>query len=226
MKIVDITGGGNDNIINPEDEPDLEYRKQQLEKLKHEVVDLEDMGTGISIMDLGLNEFRLDLLDYLKENPNIEKNPFGMNAVIKATKDMPAGVIYILKNVNKETKIDTMNRLHPFYMVYICDDGTVAFDHLHPKELLDRIRHACKGKSSPDKKICQFFNKETKDGRDMTKYSDLLSKAISSIISTKEESDVDSLFNEGGTSALINEIKGLNDFELICFLIVEGGHEC
>lgn len=224
MKAVNLTAGGNDNVINPEDDPDLSYRKQQLEKLHHEVVDMEEMGSGISIMDLGLNEFRLDLLEYIKENPDVEKNPTGMNAVVKANADMPAGVIYILKNVNKDTNINNTNRLHPFYMVYIKEDGEIVCHHLQPKELLDKLRLACKGKSLPDKELCVYFNKKTKDGRDMKQYSALLSQAINSIIAVKEESDVDSLFSDGGTSALENEISGLNDFELICFLVVEGGN--
>lgn len=223
MKAVNLTAGGNDNVINPEDDPDLTYRKQQLEKLQHEVVDMEEMGSGISIMDLGLNEFRLDLLEYIKENPDVEKNPTGMNAVVKANADMPAGVIYILKNVNKDTNINNTNRLHPFYMVYIKEDGEIVCNHLQPKDLLDKLRLACKGKSLPDKELCAYFNKKTKDGRDMKQYSALLSQAINSIIEVKEESDVDSLFSDGGTSALENEISGLNDFELICFLVVEGG---
>lgn len=223
MKAVNLAAGGNDNIINPEDDPDLTYRKQQLEKLQHEVVDMEEMGSGISIMDLGLNEFRLDLLEYIKENPDVEKNPTGMNAVVKANADMPAGVIYILKNVNKDTNINNTNRLHPFYMVYIKEDGEIVCNHLQPKDLLDKLRLACKGKSEIDKKTCTIFNKKTKDGRDMKQYSALLSQAINSIIAVKEESDVDSLFSDGGTSALENEISGLNDFELICFLVVEGG---
>lgn len=224
MKAVNLTAGGNDNVINPEDDPDLSYRKQQLEKLQHEVVDMEEMGSGISIMDLGLNEFRLDLLEYIKENPDVEKNPTGMNAVVKANADMPAGVIYILKNVNKDTNINNTNRLHPFYMVYIKEDGEIVCHHLQPKELLDKLRLACKGKSLPDKELCAYFNKKTKDGRDMKQYSALLSQAINSIIAVKEESDVDSLFSDGGTSALENEISGLNDFELICFLVVESGN--
>lgn len=223
MKAVNLAAGGNDNVINPEDDPDLTYRKQQLEKLQHEVVDMEEMGSGISIMDLGLNEFRLDLLEYIKENPDVEKNPTGMNAVVKANADMPAGVIYILKNVNKDTNINNTNRLHPFYMVYIKEDGEIVCNHLQPKDLLDKLRLACKGKSVPDKELCAYFNKKTKDGRDMKQYSALLSQAINSIIAVKEESDVDSLFSDGGTSALENEISGLNDFELICFLVVEGG---
>ncbi len=222
MKAINITNGGNDNVINPEDDPDLAYRKQQLEKLQNEVVDIEDMDTGISIMDLGLNEFRLDLLEYIKENPDVEKNPTGMNAIVKATADMPAGVIYILKNINPDTNINNTNRLHPFYMVYLKDNGEIVCNHLQPKDLLDKLRLACKGKSAVDKAICKHFNKKTKDGRDMRHYSKLLGEAIRSIINVKEESDIDSLFSDGGTTVLENEIKGLNDFELICFLVVEG----
>ena len=223
MKAINITNGGNDNVINPEDDADLQYRKQQLEKLQEEVIDIEEMGTGVSIMDLGLNEFRLDLLEYIKQNPDVEKTPAGMNAVVGATPDMPAGVIYILKNINKDTNINNMNRLHPFYMVYLKENGEIVCNHLQPKELLDKLRLACKGKAEVDKNLCTYFNKKTKDGRDMKQYSTLLNQAINSIIAVKEESDVDSLFSDGGTSALENEISGLNDFELICFLVVEGG---
>ena len=184
------------------------------------------MGTGISITDLGLNEFRLDLLEYIKQNPNIDKNPMGMNAVVEETEDMPAGVIYILKNINTNTNINNINRLHPFYMVYIKDNGEIVFNHLKAKELLDKLRLACKGKNIPDKQICSVFNQKTKDGKDMKHYSQLLSQAIGSIISVKEESDVDSLFSDGGTTALENEITGLKDFELICFLVVEGKTKC
>ena len=225
MKIVAITADG-DNIIDPEDDPDLEYRKLQLERLQKEVVDIEEMGTGISITDLGLNEFRLDLLEYIKQNPNIDKNPMGMNAVVEETEDMPAGVIYILKNINTNTNINNINRLHPFYMVYIKDNGEIVFNHLKAKELLDKLRLTCKGKNVPDQQICSIFNQKTKDGKDMKHYSQLLSQAIGSIISVKDESDVDSLFSDGGTTALENEITGLKDFELICFLVVEGKAKC
>lgn len=220
MKIVSIAADGG-NVINPEDDPDLQYRKKQLEKLHTEVVDLEDMGTGVSILDLGLNEFRLDLLEYIKQNPDIEKNPTGMNAVVRSSPDMPAGVIFILKNIDRAANINDMNRLHPFYMVYLQKDGGIVCNHLQPKELLDKLRLACKGKSEPDKDVCAAFNRLTRDGRDMKLYSKLLGDAISSIISVKDESEIDSLFSAGGTTALENKISGLDDFELICFLVVE-----
>ena len=220
MKIVNMTATGDDNIISEEEKTDLEYRKQQLQKLKEEVVDIEDMSTGISIMDLGLNEFRLDLLEYVKTHPDIEKTPFGLHAVAPAAIDAKPGVIFVLKNRSNSVNIDNQNRLHPFYMVYIGDDGTVLCDHLSPKELLDKMRFLCKGKDKPVADLCRRFNAETRDGRDMKKYSDLLGQAIASIIEVKEENDIDAFLGGGQISFTSEMMKGLDDFELICFLVI------
>ena len=221
MKISVMTSTGDDDLINPEEKGDLEYRKQQLKRLQEEVVDIEDMSTGISIMDLGLNEFRLDLLEYVKTHPDLEKKPKGLHAVVSATEELPEGVIFVLKNINNSVNIDNQNRIHPFYMVYIGMDGEVICDYLNPKKMLDDIRLLCRGKKEPIKELCQRFNEETADGRNMSEMSELLSEAINSIIDCKEESDIDSLFSAGGTSALMSEISGLDDFELICFLVVK-----
>src|SRR5699024_9920576 len=123
MKIVDMTATGDDNILSEEEKTDLEYRKVQLKRLQEEVVDIEDMSSGISIMDLGLNEFRLDLLEYMKAHEDIEKKPTGLHAVVAHTPENPQGVIYVLKNRSISINKDNQNRLHPFYMVYISDDG-------------------------------------------------------------------------------------------------------
>ena len=221
MKISVMTSTGDDDLINPEEKGDLEYRKQQLKRLQEEVVDIEDMSTGISIMDLGLNEFRLDLLEYVKTHPDLEKKPKGLHAVVSATEDLSEGVIFVLKNINNSVNIDNQNRIHPFYMVYIGMDGEVICDYLNPKKMLDDIRLLCRGKKESIKELCQRFNDETDDGRNMSEMSELLSEAINSIIDCKEESDIDSLFSAGGTSALMSEISGLDDFELICFLVVK-----
>lgn len=221
MKITVMTSTGDDNLISAEEKGDLEYRKQQLQKLQEEVVDIEDMSTGISIMDLGLNEFRLDLLEYVKTHEDLDKLPFGMHAVVSATPELPEGAIFVLKNINGSINIDNQNQIHPFYMVYISSDGEVVCDHLDPKKMLDTIRLLCRGKDKPIKNLCQKFNRETNDGRDMSEMSELLSEAINSIIDVKEESDIDSLFRSGGTSALLSEVTGLNDFELICFIAVK-----
>ena len=221
MKISIMTSTGDDDLINPEEKGDLEYRKQQLKRLQEEVVDIEDMSSGISIMDLGLNEFRLDLLEYVKTHPDLEKKPKGLHAVVSATEDLPEGVIFVLRNINNSVNIDNQNRIHPFYMVYIGIDGEVICDYLNPKKMLDDIRLLCRGKNEPIKYLCQQFNEETDDGRDMVEMSELLSEAIESIINSKEESDIDSLFSAGGTSALMSSVSGLDDFELICFLVIK-----
>ena len=220
MKIVDMTATGDDNLLSDEEKTDLEYRKAQLKKLQDEVVDIEDMTTGISIMDLGLNEFRLDLLDYIKYHPDIDKAPFGLHSVVTANEDAPAGVIYVLKNRSDSVNINNKNRLHPFYMVYIGNDGEVICDHLSPKEMLDKMRLLCKGKTEPIPEAYKPFNKETRDGKNMAQLSKLLGDAIASIIEVKDESDIDSFLGGGQVSFLSNEIKGLDDFELICFLVV------
>ena len=220
MKIVNMTATGDDNIISEDEKTDLEYRKAQLKRLQEEVVDIEEMSSGISIMDLGLNEFRLDLLEYIKRHPEIEKTPYGLHSVAPATEDTPAGVIYVLKNRSDSVNIDNQNRLHPFYMVYIKNNGEVVCDHLSPKDMLDKMRYLCKGKSEPIAEVYKPFNKETRDGSYMKKYSNLLSDAISSIIEVQEESDIDSFLGGSQMSFFDNEISGLDDFELICFLVV------
>jgi hypothetical protein len=221
MKISVMTSTGDDDLINAEEKGDLEYRKQQLKRLQEEVVDIEEMNDGISIMDLGLNEFRLDLLEYMKAHPDMDKKPRGLHAVVPATEELPEGVIFVLKNVNNGVNIDNQNRIHPFYMVYMGIDGSVVCDYLNPKQLLDDVRLLCRGKKEPIKEVYKVFNEETDDGRNMSEMSELLSDAIDSIINVKEESDIDSLFSAGGTSALMSEVSGLDDFELICFLVVK-----
>jgi len=221
MKATVITSTGDDNLLSNDEKGDLEYRRNQLKKLQNEVVDIEDMDTGVNIVDLGLNEFRLDLLANLKEHPNMDLTPFGMSAVVSASDLVEPGVMYVLKNKNNGVNIDHSNLLHPFYMVYLSHTGKVICDHLSPKKLLDKMRYTCKDKTVPDKALCKQFNKETRDGKNMRHYSDLLQSAIESIITVKEESDIDSLFSVGETSALTYNIKGLDDFELICFLVIK-----
>ena len=220
MKISIMTSTGDDDLINAEEKGDLEYRKQQLQRLQEEVVDIEDMSSGISIMDLGLNEFRLDLLEHVKAHGDMDTKPKGLHAVVPATDELPPGVIFVLKNINQQINIDNKNRIHPFYMVYMGQDGEVICDYLNPKRMLDDIRLLCKGKTEPIQELYRQFNHDTKDGSDMKAVSALLRETIRSIVDCKEESDIDSLFSPGGTSALLSEVSGLDDFELICFLVV------
>ncbi len=221
VTVMTSTGTGADNVLDESEKEDLEYRKRQLQKLQSEVVDIEDMNSGINIMDLGLNEFRLDLLSYMKDNPDVENSPSGLHAIVKGDKELKSGVIYILKNVSNTINIDNQNRLHPFYMIYIADDGEVICNYLQPKSLLDLMRKLGKQNPEPNSELCKIFNQETQDGKNMGKYSKLLEETICSIIDVKDESDFESLFSTGESSYMKNTISGLDDFELICFLVVK-----
>lgn len=217
MRISVMTSTGDDDLINQDEKGDLDYRKAQLKKLQEEVVDLEDMTSGVSIMDLGLNDFRMDLLSYMKDHPDIDHVPFGIHAVAHGKKP---GIIFVLKNVNTKINIENQNRLHPFYMVYVGMDGEVITNHLKPKDTLDEMRHMARGKDAPDKDLCRIFNKKTKDGRNMEKVSKLLEDAIGSIIEAKDEEDISSFFSSGETTFQSSGFSGLDDFELICFMVV------
>ena len=222
MKAVNLTSTGDDNILTPNEELELEYRKKQLRKLQEEVVDLEDMDTGINIMDLGLNEFRLDLLNYLKKHPEIEDAPKGMNAIVRATNDLEPGVIFVLKNLKSSVNIEGKNRLHPFYMVYVTEEGEIKINHLHAKKTLDTYRLLCREREKPDEKLCRKFNTETKNGKKMSEYSDLLEEAIISIIDVKDDDEVDRFISGEEVSFLSEKIEGLDDFELVSFLVIKG----
>ena len=179
--------------------------------------------TGISITDLGLNDFRMDLLNYIKANGELDHLPNGMHAVVPSNPavGLMPGVIFALKNIHDSVNVNQQNRLHPYYLVYIGNDGEIVVDHTQVKRLLDLIRSSCKGRPDPVQDVCRLFNERTQDGRKMEHCSNLLSAAIRSMIDVKEEKDLDSLFSGERTSALVHTIAGLDDFELIAFLVIE-----
>jgi len=220
MKATVMTATGDDNPIDPDEQGDLDYRKAQLDKLQNEVVDIEDMQSGVSIMDLGLNEFRLDLLEYVNRHGDLDGVPFGLHAVVPKCDDLPPGTIFVLKNRNANINLQNQNLLHPFYMVYVNEDSEIHTDHLQPKNLLDTLRQLCKGKSSPDTALCKQFNTETKDGKDMQQCSDLLYAAVESIVDLNESDALDSFLSGKQVSFAANTIDGLDDFELVCFISV------
>jgi hypothetical protein len=222
MMIVDVSGTGDDNVLTAEAN-DVAYRKEQLERLQDEVIEMEDLKTGVSITDLGLNDFRIDLLNYIKDNNNLDSMPTGMHSVVpeNAELGLVPGVIFTLYNRHQSVNINQQNRLHPYYLVYISNDGEVVANHTEVKHLLDQARKACKGHENPIVEVCTAFNKQTLDGKNMGRYSELLDDAILSMIDTQERSDIDSLFSGGSTSALTTQIEGLDDFELISFLVVQ-----
>ena len=220
MKAVVMTSTGDDNLLSPEEQGDLSYRKEQLQRLQTEVVDLEDMRGGVSITDLGLNEYRMEVMEYLRTHPELETCPGGIHAVAAKTADAPAGGVFVLKNVHNEINLNDRNRLHPYYLVYLDEEGLTVHDHLSPKATLDALRQLCRGKTEPLTALCDAFNAETQDGREMSVYSNLLEDAVFSIVDAKEDNDLESLFQAGGTSALLDQVSGLDDFQLVAFLAV------
>jgi hypothetical protein len=146
-----------------------------------------------------------------------------MHAVVPANDELGLrpGVIFALRNLNHSVNINQQNRLHPYYLVYIAGDGEIVANHTEVKKLLDLVRTSCKGQAEPIQTVCRLFNRQTDEGRSMNFYSDLLSAAIRSMIDVKEEKDLDSLFSGGRTTALVNTISGLDDFELVAFLVVQ-----
>ena len=217
MHALVMASTGDDDYINEDEKGDLEYRRQQLERMKDEVVDLEDAQGGISITDLGLNDFRMDLVEYKKEHPEIEDVPYGIEAV--AAGEEP-GTIFVLRNASGNIDRLSGNPIHPFYLVYVGEDGSILHSYATPKDILDEMRRICRGVKAPLEDLCRAYNAQTDDGRDMTAQTDLLASAIGSIVEGKNESDIDSFFSGGTTSFLENDIEGIDDFELVCFLVV------
>jgi hypothetical protein len=221
MKATVMTSTGDDNPIDPDELGDLKYRKAQLNKLQNEVVDIEDMQSGVSIMDLGLNEFRLDLLEYINRHGDLDGVPYGLHAVVASENGLPPGTIFILKNRNANINVQNQNLLHPFYMVYTDDNGEILTDHLQPKKLLDTLRHLCREISEPNTDLCKQFNDETKDGKNMRRYSNMLYAAVDSIVDLNESDSINSFLSGKQMSFAANAIDGLDDFELICFVTVK-----
>jgi superfamily II DNA or RNA helicase len=221
MVIADVAATGDDNPLDGRSN-DLAYRKEQLRRLQEEVIELEDLKTGVSITDLGLNDFRMDLVNYVKEQGDLSRYPTGMHAVLPADPErgLVPGVIFALRNRNGAVNIQQLNRLHPYYLVYVDMEGQTVVPYTEVKPLLDLIRSAAKPCAEPILSVYQPFNERTQDGREMGVYSNLLTAAIRSIVNTGEEKELDGLFSGQKSSIATGPAAGIDDFELIAFLVV------
>lgn len=225
MTMVDISATGEDDLLNPESK-NLKYRKDQLKQLQDEVVDLEDLSGGISITDLTLDDFIMSLDKYLKSHPGLlESYPTGIYAVTdineKLKNDISSGVIFCLKQKNFTESEKGQNSLYPYHLVYVKEDGTIEIKNTNPKKILDIYKAITSNKNETIKKLVNEFNQETKNGNKMDKYTGLLEKAIFDIKGYIEEKGVKSLFRLGKSTILDNKVTGLDDFELITFLVIK-----
>lgn len=227
MVLLDVSATGEENIIETNQSKemhDLDYRKKQLLSLQNTVVDLEDISGGISITDLTFSDFKADLQDGLKTNrKKLEEAPHGMYAIVSIPKEISdlvdPGVIFTLKQTAGTVQSKEQNPHFPFYMAYVTEDGTVKMNFVQGKKILDIYKKLCKGQKEPLLDLVKQFNKETDEGRNMEQYTKLLQEAIGNLVVKKKEVGVLSLFQKGGTSQK-NAPQGLEDFELISFLVL------
>ncbi len=229
MVLLDVSATGEENIIDDQktkEMNDLEYRKKQLQKLQNEVVDLEDISGGISITDLTFNDFKIDLMEYMKEHEEELANaPSGLYAIARISDNLrdtvKPGVIFVLRQIKGARQTKEQNPLFPYYLTYITNDGEVEANFLQAKQVLDYLKKFCSGQKTVAKDLADVFNVETKHGRRMEKYSALLSKAIEDLIGKKQEVGVASLFSKGGTAMPQSFDDGMADFELVAFVVLK-----
>ena len=230
MILLDISATGEENIIEYDEKKrmnDLEYRRKQLQHLQENVVDIEEMSGGVSITDLTLNDFRMDLSQYIKEQASdFETTPTGLYAVVSADntvydQDIEPGVIFCLRNVSSKIKLESSYAIAPYYLVYVTDSGDVKYSFMQTKKALDLLKKLSLGLHNPDERAIKSFNKFTNNAKEMSHYCSLLESAINSIIGKTEEKGVESLFSRGGTVLSKDTFQGIEDFEVISYLILK-----
>ena len=230
MILLDVSATGEENVIEYDENKkmnDLDYRKKQLKQLQESVLNLEDVSGGISITDLTMNDFKMDLLEYMKDNKRkLEKAPMGMYAISSLessglNEEIRPGVIYCLKQTNDSELSEEYNSLHPYYMIYVYEDGEIEYNYVHTKQILDFYKKLSKGKSEIEEDLVKIFNKETRYGRNMAKYTDMLDKAINNILGKQEEVSIQSIFSLGESSILDDNNSSKDDFDLISFLVIK-----
>lgn len=223
MVMLDMSATGEENVIvDNEGMNDLEYRKQQLKQLQDQIVDLEDINGGISITDLTFNDFKIDLVNYMKNNKEIlEKAPTGMYAIAKSNIDeAEKGVIFCLKQVNEDIKPSEYNTLNPYFLVYVKEDGEVLLNFIQSKKVLDIYKKVCVGEKELYPALIAEFNKDTNNAKDMSKFTNFLERTVENIVGKEEEKGLDSLFSFDET-ILNNSVQNMDDFELISFLVIK-----
>ena len=227
MVLLDVSATGDDNVFDESKEKkDLEYRKKQLEKLKNEVVDLEDIAGNISITDLTFNDFKIDLMEYMKTNrKRLDDAPMGMYAIAKIPDNLKdtisPGVIFTLKQVEGREQTKEQNAFYPHYLAYVKENGETVMNFVQSKKILDCYKKLCKGQTEVLKDLADEFNRTTEDGKNMSVYSELLENAIDNLIGKKQEAGIASLFSKGGGIIDNETFDGIEDFELVSFLILK-----
>jgi len=230
MTILDISSTGEENVIaeNSNEMKDLEYRRKQLEKLQNEIIDLEDISGNISLTDFTMDDFRMDLMNYMKKNEDAIKNaPHGLFSITtnkneKIHDEIQPGVIFCLKQINNFIATNEKNALHPYYLIYMKQNGDVHYNQVHVKKILDVYRSLCLNQCDVEKELYQLFYEETNDGKYMDDFKDLLEKAADEIVGKIDQQATLNIFSLGNLDSLVTSTNtSLQDFEIISYLIVK-----
>ncbi len=232
MALVDVTATQGDNLLDPEALPnviegDLRYRDQQLLKLQDEILDLEEFDESIALNEFTLDDFRMELIKYIEGNKKkVEDAPAGLYAVVPPTPGDPIirpGVIFCLRQKAESKENEKLNPTHPYFLVYVRADGVVRFSFAQPKQILEIFRGLCVGETKPHDDLCALFDERTDNGADMSRYDDLLDKAVKSIGQSYRNRALRSLASGRG-GALPFETEQVTDttgFELITWLVIQ-----
>jgi len=228
MVLLDISATGEENLIEQQSGNqmnDLEYRRKQLLQLQDHVIDMEDLNTGLSITDMTLTDFRIDLAGFQKAQPGLlDRMPFGTCGVVQAPAktSIPPGVVFCLRAAGGAAlkAPEPGYPLAPHYLVHVGHDGAVMLTYTQAREILDHLKTLCASETQPNLEAWAKFDKDTRQGRDMHAARELLAKAVASVAGKKEERAVASLFSPGGTHALKGEFAGTNDFEVIAYVVI------
>jgi superfamily II DNA or RNA helicase len=242
MVLVDLTATGDDNLLSEEEETDeLNYRHHQLEKLKNDVLDLEDTDESISLTDFTLDDFRSELLDGLDQiRQRLEDAPLGLHALVASPSGdyvnllkrdfsdlektvMKTGVIFCLRQKSDNESNSKINPLHPHFLVYIGENGDVHYHYTHAKQILEVFKLLCENQYTAHDALCHWFNSKTQNGEDVSHYSELLKKAVAELVKIVKTKGQQSLL--GGRGAVLvpaqKQINSVSDFDLITWLVIK-----
>ncbi len=236
MALVDLSATFEDNVLKNEEiediiADDLRYRDKQLLRLKDEVLDLEDLGDSVSLTEFTLDDFRLELLKYIEVNKaTLEAAPFGLYTCVPPHPDYKVigpGVIFCFQSSTgipaRDSQTSSINPLHPYFLVYILDDGNIRFTFAHPKQILDIYRILCSGKTEIHTHLCNLFDQETNHGSNMQAYETLLQKAVGSLASTFRKRTASAL--QSGRSFVLpdasEQVHEKTDLELVTWLVIK-----
>ena len=212
---------------------ELGFRDAQLRRLRDEVLDLDDLDDGVSLSDFSLDDFLAQLMNYLQQNrEELEATPLGVYAVTNCARQLSIhtagavapGVIFCLrqKNWRKDTQIH--NPLKAYYLIYMRDDGEVRYNYMHAKQTLELFAELSREQSKPLLNLCDAFDRETDNGRNMKKYDDLLSEAFSAINERFNRQKIGNLRRRDGVLPTKSEQpREVSDFELITWLVIKDG---